>query len=817
MKYFGSFKVTFFFLILGMLWLLNTNEIHAAVNISDTEYYTVDTKRTTDTDVYITVSLSTANSAYYKNYTKILNALEAADPNEKYTLHIQLTKGNAIFPIGYSSSDRPYGTLNIRSMTEIDLGGNTLLATKNMITKEGGTNIFSNCDKNGNRKNDAKQGISGVKGGYDLSHDIVLKNGIIDGNKGTKSEVNLITFGHARGITVMDVTFLHNGSNHLLEFNGCKDVKVSNCIFDGYLFQETKDEYDIYLSKEALEIDIAGKGEEWAAAFDGDDTVCENVTVTGCTFKDYPCGVGDHHSIAGKHTKNIEISNNRFLYSKSTVSGCAIRTFAFDDCKIINNTINGNYAIPIRVYGGKTVTVSDNTISKAKEDGILLAFSTYTQNRATKNEAVSRATISNNTIKATGRGIYVHEKASVSYIINNKITSNGTGISFAEKSALTNLISQNVVTSKKDSGISVTDSTVGTISANTITGNNRGIYVAEGAVVLSIGGKKADANAIYSTKGDGICATDKNTRITTVKYNVINKGFTTNGIGIRIVKNAYIKNIENNSIYASQTNNTGVGIAVASAKNTAIKGNSISAGYRGIIVTSTGQVSSVRSNKVTAKKDSALYVATGGKITTVGGKKYGNTFKSRKKETIIISGNKTSVRELSYNTITSPAVSTCSSLKIASKAKVVTISNNTIDTSGAAGGTGINIFGGTVSKIIGNKITAGLRGIIVTSKGKVDSICKNKVVVTKDNALIVCSKGYAGTVGGKAANKNTFTSKQKAGVNVNGSGSQIKVLSYNTISAQNKKNGYGVWIYKGGKINKIASNKITAGKEEIKK
>lgn len=813
MKHFFSFKFITFFLVLGMLWFLNPNEANASVN-EESDYYTVDAKRTTNADKYVTVSLSTADKDYYANYTKIRNALEAADSKEKYTLHIEIVSKDgkkSIFPVGYSSSDRPFGTLNIHSMTEIDLGGNTLLATKNMIGKDSGTNIFANCDKNGNRK----KSDGAVKGGYELSHDITLKNGTIDGNKNTKSGTNLITFGHARGLTVTNVTFLHNGSNHLLEFNGCKDVKVSNCTFDGYLFQESKDEYEEFLSKEALEIDIAGKGEEWAAAFDGDDTVCENVTVIGCTFKDYPCGVGDHHSIAKKHSKNIVIKNNKFLYSHSTVSGCAIRTFAFDNCTITNNTINGNYVIPIRVYGGKTINVSDNKISKARQDGILLAYSTY--GKPAKNESVSNATINNNTIRATGRGIYVHEKSSVIDILNNNITSQDTGISFAEKSVLKNLISKNTVISKKSSGISISASTIATISANTITGDHRGIYVADGAVITAIGGKKSDANTIRSSKSDGICVTGRNTEITTVKNNSINKNYTTKGTGIRISNNAYLKNIESNSIYAVQAK-TGFGIAVASAKCTAVKGNLIKAGYRGITVTgSSGKIASVRSNNVSAKTDSALCVAAGGKITTVGGKNSGNTFTSAKKETIIISGNKTSVKELSYNTISSPAISTCSSLKIASKGKVTSILGNKIDTSGDAGGTGINIFAGSASEIVGNKITAGLRGIIVTSSGKVDSIRKNTVVATKDNALIVCSKGYVGTVGGKASNENKFTSKKKAGVNVNAPGSQIKILSYNTITAKDKKEGYGIRIYNGGKIGKIEFNKISAGKKKIQK
>ncbi len=687
MKQFFSVKVLAFFLVIGLFWFSNAAEADAAVQ-EDTDFYAVDKNRTTDTDVYIRVSLSTAKNSDYANYTKIRNALEAADSNEKYTLHIELVsdKGakSCVFPVGYSSSDSPFGTLNIRSMTEIDLGGNTLQATKNMIGKTTGTNIFANCDKNGNRKNG--NGVSNVKGGYDLSHDITLKNGTIDGNKNTKTGANLITFGHARGIRVADVTFLHNGTNHLLEFNGCKDITVSNCTFDGYLFQETKDEYDKYISKEALEIDISGKGEDWAAAFDGDNTVCENVIVTGCTFKDYPCGVGDHHSIAGTHTKNVEISNNKFLYSNSTVAGCAIRTFAFDNCKITNNTINGNYATSIRVYGGKGVTVADNTISKAREDGIMIASSSYKKNKVKKDEPVSNAVISNNTIKANGRGIFILEKSSVTDVLNNKITSKRDGVALAQKSVLKNLT-----------------------------------------------------------------------------------------------------------------------------------GNDIKSDYRGITITVSGKASNLRSNKVTAKNDSALYVATGGTVTTVGGKKGGNTFKSGKKETIIISGKKTTVKELSYNKISSPAISKCSSLKIAPNAKVTSILSNTIDTSGAAGGTGINIFGGSVKKIAGNKITAGLRGIIITNKGKVDAVHKNTVVAAKEYALIVSSKGYAGTVGGTPSNKNTFTSKKKAGVNVNAPGSKIKILSYNTINAKNKQAGYGVWVYNNGKINKIASNKIFAGKKKIQK
>lgn len=824
----SHFKTIVSAISLVFLVCLYSNDAYAIIPISDTQYYSIDTSKSTATDIYIQVPLYPQDAIItnpdYENYVSLRNSLQAADSNEQYTLHILLTKktsngGNSnIFPIGFSDDTKYSGTLNIRSMTEIDLNGYTLLSTQEMMN----TNLFCNSDKNGFRHT-ANAGYK-VAGGYSLSHNISLKNGTIDGNKNTKTESNLITFGHANNITITNINFTHNASNHLLEFNGCKDVITSNCTFDGFLFVKDKsDEYDDdeYISKEAIELDISSKeySDKWSGAYDGDNTVCQNITISDCTFKEYPCGIGAHHTIMDNgnslHMNNIVIKNNSFTYSNPEISGCAIRTYSFDNCTITGNKINGNYYIPIRVYGGNNVDVSQNTITKAVADGIITSNVTITYKKTV--EYATNVMLNSNKINATGRGIYTYNKSSINSISGNTIVSQNTAISIADTKKVDS-IKENNCTSKSASGLSICSSSVNSITNNIFNGYARGLYIAEGSVVTTIGGSTKQKNTITSTTNDGICITDKNTNVTNITYNSINEKNSSKGIGVRISASAIINNLSNNKIYAPNTS-TGFGISNSSGQITTIDNNKINAGYRGIVVTgSSGKVSNITGNTITAKKDSAVYVASGGKIKKIGGSKNAkNTIKSSNKDTIIVSGKSSKINELSYNTISSPAKSTVSTIKIASLGAIDTIKNNTIDTSGKKGGIGINVFSGNINLISKNTIKAGFRGIIVTNKSKVKNIRSNTIAATNGNAIIVSSGGNINTIGGKSSYKNTLSSTKKEGIFVFGKGSKVNIISYNEITAKNKSAGFGIRTYNAGIIKKITSNKINAKKKKIYK
>lgn len=622
--------IFFMFCVVGF-----STDTKAAI-FEDTLYYTVE-EESDENDVYVTLHLIPRDAKYtdYEeadvyNYRCFSNALQLADREEKYKLHIKVERDSTyggsskIFEVGFSEGMPPTGTLRMRSNTEIDLNGYTLLATKDLID----TNFFGNCDMDGYKKS-SEAGYK-IAGGYNLTHDIAIKNGTIDGNAKSNSLANLITFGHVNGITVEDVTFTHNPANHLLEVNGCTNVEVLGCIFDGYLFKETSNDGSNYVSKEAFEIDIASAKHNWSNAYDGDDTVCSNIRVENCSFLDYPCGVGDHHEINGKQSSNIIIKNNTFTYSGSKMAECGMRTYAFDNCSIVGNTFNGNYFRPIAVYGGNNILIADNVVSKTKGDALTVTNSTVT--KTSKKNYAKNVTITGNNFTATTRGMYISEKSSIKSISNNTVK---------------------VTDAKKGVGIAATKSTISKMKKNKITSSYKGVTITGGSVVSSVG-----------------------------------------------------------------------------------------------------------ENKITSGKDNALVVATKGRI----GNLYGNTLVAKKRNAIVVSNS-----------------------------------------------------GSRISTCADNVITGYESGVVVSSSGVMKDVRLNQISSATKYAFLVSSKGKVTTLGGTPSGKNMITSDVKAGICVCGSGTVVDKISYNKIVTKNKKTGYGLFIYGGGKVKKIQSNTIASKGLKIKK
>ena len=77
-------------------------------------------------------------------------------------------------------------------------------------------------------------------GGYDGYHNITIEGGtwdlnypVVEDKEGTGGFVGF-RIGHARHVTVKNVTFLNNLKSHFLELAGTEDVTVTGCTFRGY-------------------------------------------------------------------------------------------------------------------------------------------------------------------------------------------------------------------------------------------------------------------------------------------------------------------------------------------------------------------------------------------------------------------------------------------------------------------------------------------------------------------------------------------------------------------------------------------------------
>ncbi|MGN1202651.1 MAG: right-handed parallel beta-helix repeat-containing protein, partial [Eubacterium sp.] len=462
----------------------------------------------------VTVDLSTTNSE--DNMRLLNNALAQATDSEQLIVKVKTAGTYYIASAG--------SALKLRSNTTLDLNGSTLIRSGSMY------NLFQNSDFNGD--------TDGT--GYTLTKNIGLKNGTLDGSGGSPEQANLVNFGHATGITIENVNFKNCHGGHLIELTGCKDCVISNCTFTGFIGSAGVED------NEAIQLDICNNNVagSWNGVYYSDSTVCSNITVDGCTFYDYPSGVGNHHTITGVHSNNINITNNKFLNTMNT-SQPAIWCYDFIDSVVSGNTVSGNYSCGIKVSAG-SVDVIDNTVKGVAYDAVYITKSnSYVQGKTnvTSEEYAYNCSVKNNTLSTSG----AHVALSI-FSGSGVVEVSGNNISATGESALV---------------ISGVDTSVSSVKSNTFKSTSAyGILVASNAKVTSI-----TANTI------------------TGKLH-----------GIQVSSNANVSTISNNS---SITATSGSGVYVSGATATTISGNTIkNCGESGICVSSTGVTSTVQSNSI---------------------------------------------------------------------------------------------------------------------------------------------------------------------------------------------------------------------------
>lgn len=344
----------------------------------------------------IEVSLRAGSSKAKSNYKALEQALKQGGGSKSITVRIQK-------PGTYHVHSGGGGAIMLRSHTTLDLNGSTLVRAGRM------TNLLQNCSKGGKR----------AGRGYSISCDITVMNGTLNGSGGVKREINLVNMGHASGLRFSNVNF-RNSRSHLIELNGCKDCTIENCTFSGHKGCSTD---------EALQLDISNGKAGWNGVYakgkGGDCTPCRNITVSGCTFQNYPSGVGNHHTVKGRHNSGIRILNNRFVNTGSSKAP-AIWCYAFDKSEVSGNTITGKYQYGIRVSGG-SVEVQNNTIGSASRHVsyraiyVLRAHSNHKGSNSRSAENVTGGLVDNNTIYSTCKksSIFIAHKSKLASVSGN--------------------------------------------------------------------------------------------------------------------------------------------------------------------------------------------------------------------------------------------------------------------------------------------------------------------------------------------------------------------------------------------------------------
>lgn len=407
--------------------------------------------------------------------------------------------------------------------------------------------------------------------GYDAGGNVTFIGGTIDGDA---QESAILKFGHLSGVTIKNVTMKNVKKKHYIEFSASENVTIENCKFLDYAGS-----WGGNGNVEAIQIDacinehFTGFSPDFKKEaykdYIQDETICRNISITNCTFKNLKRGVGSHSGVATSFFENITITNNTF----ENIEGYAINATNYKNCTISGNVIkNAGSGIMFRTMDGahsnfyepraksykkqtkyvdmkSTITNNEiqvtpgykktfvNTAYGIQLYGEEISASLSKSTRSKKGNKylipegdfrVSGVTVENNTITLTceGYGIWL-QGAAENTVAENDIECNiakeatggtGDGIRMQDYS-IKNVIKSNTIenTTAKGSldsgmfGINIIDySSSNTISKNTIIKPKK-----DGISIKSSSSNKLTSNTISNVKRDGIhLVSSKKTKVT---------------------------------------------------------------------------------------------------------------------------------------------------------------------------------------------------------------------------------------------------------------------------------------------------------------
>ncbi|MGN1418943.1 MAG: right-handed parallel beta-helix repeat-containing protein [Acutalibacteraceae bacterium] len=311
------------------------------------------------------------------------------------------------------------------------------------------------------------------------------------------------------------------------------------------------------------------------------------------------------YALAAKDSKNITISSNKVTDN----AGKLVSAVSVDACS--NAVISSNTAEKTNSYGirlvSSTASVTSNVLSPSKGYGIYL------------NSCKSKTTVSSNTVKSpAGVGIAVRSSNGVSLSKNTVSGGKSDGILFdkcTSSSASSNVLSKNGAYSVK-----VMASSKIKLSKNNISQpQNTAIYIYSKSSEI-----QAESNTIDSPKGDAISVnsgssiTVSGNKITNTKKKLVNAVSAVSSSKVTVLSNSISApsqnavmfktvstgNIEKNSITSCGTN----GIYVySSSKKVEVVSNTVSSPKTGIYIADSSG-SNIKSNNIYSSKSSAVYL-----------------------------------------------------------------------------------------------------------------------------------------------------------------------------------------------------------------
>ena len=442
-------------------------------------------------------------------------------------------------------------------------------------------------------------------GGYSQINHVSITGGIWDGNVTNQTNVStasIISFAHGSDISMKDTTVKDGSGYHLLVLDGVSDARIKNVLFADQRAYTGTDNFDyfngdsaeifdqmdqfteedwqkVWRFKEALHIDFTNQEGSENAPYD--DTVCNNIIVTGCRFEHVLGGVGDHHSLEKEkvHT-NIEILNNNF----SDLKGNVIDAFSMKDLSVSQNQISN---ADMFLYARNSVVKSaENAVSGVGmavrgENQSSLTLSGDCYNIEKNGHVASYAMVLNGASQAEVNncqfengimgGILAHEESTLD-LIGSTVNQSGEkgGVIYKESHGS---MKDSKVTDTVGEGVIVITSSNVEIRNNEIIGEKTGIHVMSASSEVSLCENQVSSQdtVLMFEKASGTIANNvitvmneekngirvkENTDPVTVSGNTVEGGY--NGIyvgdanGINIFENTVSKS-KNSGICISQS------------------------------------------------------------------------------------------------------------------------------------------------------------------------------------------------------------------------------------------------------------------------
>ncbi|MFF3556346.1 right-handed parallel beta-helix repeat-containing protein [Streptomyces tsukubensis] len=320
--------------------------------------------------------------------------------------------------------------------------------------------------------------------GYAGNSGITVEGGIWDGNAadggvGTVTgTTNVMSFIHARDITVRDVVIRNISSAHGVEFNAIDGGRILNSRFEG--FKDNSELQDRGFS-ESVQIDIARSGSSSIPQYDL--TTCRNILIQGCYF-----GPSSRLPAAGRaigsHTSDVDCTYDNIQIIGCRIEGAAqegIRAFCWRNSVIADNVITGTgqtaillaVSAPTQRTNSHSMVVKGNVITNCAVSGIRVAGNSANR--------ITGAIVSGNTVRnISGNGIHIGDAPGANVSANHVDTTVSTGIYAVDSDGVS--VNGNTILAAGSNGINIAGCQGAIVSGNTVreTKSNHGIYVGDG-------------------------------------------------------------------------------------------------------------------------------------------------------------------------------------------------------------------------------------------------------------------------------------------------------------------------------------------------